>query len=93
MTEKSFVFSKIRPPILSKSSQSIHSISIECDLFVASRVDPPAYLALSYTWGDPNRVVPIQINDSTRNVTFNLRAALEHIRQEHEEVIIWVDAV
>ncbi|PMD29634.1 HET-domain-containing protein [Hyaloscypha variabilis F] len=90
---KEFRLLRIRPPILSKSSQSIHSTPIECDLFVASRINPPTYLALSYTWGDPTRVVPIQINDSTRNVTLNLRTALEHIRQEHEAVIIWVDAV
>jgi hypothetical protein len=93
---KEFRLLKIRPPIPSKSdisSQCLHLTHIECDLFIASRVDPPAYLALSYTWGDPNRVVPIQVNDSTQNVTLNLRTALEHIRHEHEDVVIWVDAV
>jgi hypothetical protein len=37
--------------------------------------------------------VPIQVNDSTQNVTLNLRTALEHLRQKHEDVVIWVDAV
>ncbi|KUJ21505.1 HET-domain-containing protein [Mollisia scopiformis] len=93
---KEFRLLKVRPPISSESnisSQSLQVSLIQCDLFVASRVDPPDYLALSYTWGDPNKVVPIQVNGSTRNVTLNLRTALEHIRREHEEVVIWVDAI
>jgi len=93
---KEFRLLKIRPPNPSKSdisSPCLQLTPIECDLFVASRVDPPDYLALSYTWGDPNMVVPIQVNGSTQNVTLNLRTALEHIRQEHDDVVIWVDAV
>lgn len=60
---------------------------------MASRVDLPAYLALSYTWGVPNKAVSIQVNDSSQNVTLNLRTALEHLRQEHEDVVIWVAAI
>jgi hypothetical protein len=92
--QKEFRLLKIRPSLEPISNTiSLKSTSMQCDLFVASRDNPPDYQALSYTWGNPNETVPIQVNGITHQITQNLRTALEYIRQENEDVVIWVDAV
>ncbi|KAF2255976.1 HET-domain-containing protein, partial [Trematosphaeria pertusa] len=59
----------------------------------ASLADKPSYNALSYTWGAPNFTQSICINGRCFRVTKNLQSALFHLRQQHESVVVWIDAV
>jgi len=85
---------KIHPRSHSSSASPVtEKAFIQCSLFPASRRGSGEYLALSYTWGDPNDTVPIHVNNGVRQVTRNLYAALTHIQEEQEEITIWVDAI
>ena len=53
----------------------------------------PKYDALSYTWGTRESRTPIKVHGQAFNVTENLYAALQHLRQENEEMLLWVDAL
>lgn len=70
---------------------------IRCQLFNYSLHESAQathlYEALSYVWGDPDKVLPIFIGDHRFNVTENLHAALLRLRNRNLERIIWVDAV
>lgn len=66
---------------------------IECTLSTASLDDQPKYVAVSYAWGDPKRTSPILLQGVLFEVTFNLKALLKRIRENGEEVPLWVDAV
>ena len=62
----------------------------EDDLF-----DSVCYEALSYTWGadSENPKEKITLNGFSFSVTVNLYAALQVLRKEDRERVIWVDAV
>ena len=70
---------------------------IQCQLFnyspQESREWTHLYEALSYVWGDPDKTLPILINEHCFNITVNLYAALLRLRNRSFERIIWVDAV
>ncbi|KAF2182882.1 HET-domain-containing protein, partial [Zopfia rhizophila CBS 207.26] len=51
------------------------------------------YEALSYVWGDSDKLQSISIDNHDFPVTVNLYAALSHLRDCTIERIIWVDAV
>ena len=53
----------------------------------------PDYAALSYAWGDPNVTTDINLEGFDWPVTTNLEKALRHLRLEHEERILWTDAL
>jgi hypothetical protein len=67
-----------------------HTPDSEDDLF-----DSVCYEALSYTWGDDseNPKEEINLNGCSFSVTANLYAALQVLRKEDRERVIWVDAV
>ena len=82
------------------SSQSIRILWIHpalptdkvvCTLEVADLDVHPAYLALSYTWGDTSSVKSIECNGVMSAVTANLFAALVRFRDRKDRVAIWVD--
>jgi serine/threonine protein kinase len=70
--------------------------AIECELFEAS-IDQSnngiPYSALSYTWGSTQDLAAITVNGSIVDVTMNLYIALQHLRQEDEDRILWIDAI
>lgn len=69
---------------------------VECELFHAHVNDAGSsidYEALSYTWGGTSRPLSISLNGEEFAVTENLHAALEHLRHEDEDRILWIDAV
>ncbi|KAG4441647.1 hypothetical protein IFR05_002854 [Cadophora sp. M221] len=68
-------------------------LPISCTLTSYSRDECPPYEALSYTWGDASNKIPIKVDDSTFEVTANLYAALEHIREDTSTVTLWIDAI
>lgn len=51
------------------------------------------YTALSYTWGDPTKRVPIHLDNRLIQVTENLSEALKHFEQNHLALRIWIDAI
>lgn len=68
---------------------------IECELFQAwlqgDSVIP--YEALSYTWGSTEMTEHIKIDGRTLGVTKNLYWALQYLRSQDIDRILWVDAV
>ena len=65
---------------------------VRCTIQHASLDDNPDYSALSYAWGDPNKTVPILVDDLIFHATENLESALRHV-QSTETDALWVDAV
>ncbi|KAL6904743.1 heterokaryon incompatibility domain-containing protein [Trichoderma evansii] len=69
---------------------------IRCKLNVYSRDGAfyPSYKALSYVWGRWRRDPPkILVNDHAVKVTNNLEMALRHLREEDDDIILWIDAL
>ncbi|KAF2022703.1 heterokaryon incompatibility, partial [Setomelanomma holmii] len=69
--------------------------------------DHPPYIALSYTWGDPNDTVPVLCNGRVIAVTRNLKEALWQFREDRKRLVrsksstmsrsrllhFWIDAI
>lgn len=53
----------------------------------------PAYVALSYVWGDPKDTTPIECNGQKFLVTKNLKNILEQFCTSFKTAILWVDAL
>jgi ankyrin repeat protein len=73
-----------------------HMDDIQCELFDGWIEQPEggiAYDALSYTWGSTKKDARITVNGSTMYVTSNLYAALQHLRLNNQDRIIWIDAI
>ena len=54
------------------------------------------YDALSYTWGDSEKPIPILVNGYTHKVQPNLASALSHLRQVKDcrrNIPLWIDAL
>jgi hypothetical protein len=51
------------------------------------------YDALSYTWGTTEKLAKLIVNGGIIYVTFNLYTALQHLRFEDEDRILWIDAI
>ncbi|KAF1968540.1 HET-domain-containing protein [Bimuria novae-zelandiae CBS 107.79] len=73
------------------------SADIQCELFEYSLQNPSRgthlYEALSYVWGDPEKMLPVRMHTHSFNVTVNLHAALLRLRNHYMERILWVDAI
>jgi Heterokaryon incompatibility protein (HET) len=68
-------------------------VRISCNLEVTALDLGVPYIALSYTWGDEKDKLPILVNNERILVTRNLENALEQLRDESNELNLWVDAV
>ncbi|KAM0253630.1 hypothetical protein ACHAQJ_007205 [Trichoderma viride] len=66
---------------------------IQIQLSVARLADEPAFIALSYCWGDATKTLPILCNGQQFHVTENLESALRQLRDESRERILWIDAI
>ncbi|KAF2464838.1 HET-domain-containing protein [Lindgomyces ingoldianus] len=68
---------------------------IECELFQAWLHGDSAisYEALSYTWGGTEMSASVKINGRTLHVTENLYLALQYLRSQETDRILWVDAI
>ncbi|KAJ4353554.1 uncharacterized protein N0V89_005284 [Didymosphaeria variabile] len=69
------------------------SALVNCTLEHVSLDENPKYQALSYVWGNPALTTPICVDGKVFQATFNLEAALRHLRKEDASVTLWVDAV
>ena len=82
------------PMIRLLTLQPGHDVSkIECTISPVSLHDPPAYEALSYTWGDPECKSAIECNGASLSVTENLLAALYQIHYSSYRITLWIDAI
>jgi hypothetical protein len=77
------------------------------DIRTYSLNDHPPYIALSYTWGDPNVTVPVLCNGRVIDVTRNLKEALWQFRKDRKRMVrpksstmsrgqplhFWIDAI
>ncbi|KAK6450642.1 hypothetical protein FP744_10006892 [Trichoderma asperellum] len=69
---------------------------IRCTLNVYNRIRGkcPSYKALSYVWGRGRRDHPkVLVNGYAVKVTNNLETALRHLREEDDDIVLWVDAL
>lgn len=81
---------------LNENSGALHPSShgfISCTLLHVSLDDPPAYTALSYTWGDPTKTTTILLDGIPFTVTINLESALRHFIKEDKFHVLWIDAL
>lgn len=67
--------------------------SLECILVPYIVGDPRSYCALSYTWGKPIFSSRIVCNGIELIITQNLSDALRHLRDEHADRLLWIDAL
>lgn len=71
-------------------------VIVDLSIETFSRDSPPAYEALSYVWGStqpPEFICVGGLGTATLQVTANLKSALQHLRYEAEERVMWVDAL
>ncbi len=69
---------------------------VECELFDAWLQEEEAiisYEALSYTWGGLEKPYTIEVSGKEMAVTKNLFQALQHLRLDGQDRILWVDAI
>jgi hypothetical protein len=68
---------------------------IECRLYQAylDGTDTVPYDALSYTWGGTDKKSTVTVNEKTFDITKNLHSALQHLRSEDTDRVLWVDAI
>lgn len=66
---------------------------IVCKLHTVALANEVEYESLSYTWGDPDKVSDITIENHKCKVTVNLASALRRLRQQDTSRLLWVDAV
>ncbi|KAF7920814.1 uncharacterized protein EAE98_008843 [Botrytis deweyae] len=86
--------SEIRVLEILPSEDFSENINTTCRIIsLASDTSTEAYVALSYTWGEPNDTSYICVNGYKHKVTPNLESALRHLRDDKNTIIIWVDAV
>jgi hypothetical protein len=81
--------------LLPKTMMSPHQdeMSVYCKLFHVSLNENPQYVALSYTWGDPQDTQTIIIGNTPVPVTRNLYSALHHLRHGTVTKVLWIDAL
>lgn len=69
---------------LSNASASDPQIRVKCTISHVSLDRRPAYVVLSYAWGDTSQKAPILVNEARFYVTRSLEVALTHLTPEHE---------
>ena len=66
---------------------------VSCPINYISLNEEPAYVALSYIWGDPFIKQLILLNNQIFQITKNLAVALEHLQHGWHKTICWIDAI
>jgi hypothetical protein len=66
---------------------------IEATLESRSFLERPQYKALSYAWGNSDKVRAITVNGKKMNITKNLWDALFYLRDVHRPQTLWVDDI
>ncbi|PZD28569.1 HET domain containing protein [Pyrenophora tritici-repentis] len=66
---------------------------VYCNLHVRAMEEPPQYIALSYTWGEPSPTRMIMLNGRPFRVRQNLWDFLVQARSHNLTTMLWVDAL
>lgn len=68
---------------------------IKCTIYQAylGGADTIPYDALSYTWGGTHKTHTVIVNGEALRVTENLHSALQDLRSETVEKVLWIDAI
>lgn len=69
------------------------SAEIQYDLWHTKLGRRCNYIALSYTWGDPEPKHTIIVNSRKFEISTNLRDALCYLRNSERPSIFWIDAI
>jgi hypothetical protein len=64
-----------------------------CELNAASLNHNPAYIALSYCWGDGVERNDITVNGHKFSIMASLATALQYLREIDNDVLVWADAI
>ncbi|CAN9295349.1 unnamed protein product [Alternaria alternata] len=69
--------------------------TIECTMYQANLdgADTIPYEALSYTWGGTDKNFTVTVNGEYLDVTKNLYLALQHLRSDSIDRVLWIDAI
>jgi len=67
--------------------------NIECELCIASLDAAPNYTALSYLWGNPDRLKSIFVNNFPLAITETLFDALRVLYANYSSNKFWIDAI
>lgn len=76
-----------------RSPRRVSNVAVFCELEHAFRGDDISYTALSYAWGQENHPRPISVGETILNVSVNLEEALREVRDERNDVMLWVDQI
>jgi hypothetical protein len=66
---------------------------VKCTLKEVSFASKPTYETISYTWGDPLSTYTVECEGKEIQVTENLYSALQYLRHDNDERILWADAI
>jgi len=67
--------------------------NINCHLVHTRHCERPLYEALSYTWGSIENPKEAYTNGELMTIRQNLWDALQHLRYQHEQRVLWIDAI
>jgi hypothetical protein len=84
---------EIRLLVLHPTSLDLRDSVLEISIIKTQLGDPVTYLALSYTWGDPEPTYTVRLNGRKFKVRKNLHEALLHFRPFEGGLKLWVDAI
>ncbi|KAI4944509.1 hypothetical protein J4E86_009568 [Alternaria arbusti] len=66
---------------------------LKCEIIHVPLYSAPEYTAISYAWGDGVDTTSLVLEGATIPVAVSLHDALRAVRDEKEEVLVWVDAL
>ena len=86
---------EIRLLVLHPASLDLRDRTLNMSLIKTRLGDPVKYIALSYTWGDPQPTYPVLLDGTEFKVRRNLHEALLRFRpfEGGLQMRLWVDAV
>ena len=96
MDSQSFTYTTIPPGRnfrLLKISPGSSDDPLLCDLFVSTLDDATPYTALSYVWGNPDKVGDIELGGHACKITRSLSDGLRRMRKADSVEIAWADAI
>ncbi|OAG01643.1 HET-domain-containing protein, partial [Paraphaeosphaeria sporulosa] len=84
---------EIRLLVVQPAVAELRDSPLEEQLSGSGQGDSLKYMALSYTWGDPEPTFSILLEGMDFRIRENLYEALLHFRPTRGKLVIWIDAV
>ncbi|KAH8760336.1 heterokaryon incompatibility protein-domain-containing protein, partial [Diaporthe sp. PMI_573] len=75
------------------SIDELRDVSVHCKLTLWAFDAAPAYIAISYTWGDQNLLEPILVDGKTMEARQNCGYVLRKAWRLKGSGYIWIDAI